>query len=115
MNIITIEKCRDTKINAIPIKNSNLFWICSRHIGKNLCATNISVSVLNQLKGYHDNKITTNKQIQKLNCSLPKLLKDDRYNAKYMYFHSDIAERIIRNYSTKKNRKAKIEKKGKKK
>ena len=49
-------------------------------------------------------KKPTNKQIQVLYCSLPKLLKSNMYNYKNMYVRSDIGEKIIRNYTIKKQK-----------
>ena len=104
MGVITVEKYENLAIDVIKLKNSDLFWINSGDLRKKLYATNMSYLILHQMKGYFDNISPTKKQIQQLYCSLKELLKDKQYCIKSMYVCSDIAEKIIRNYSIKKQK-----------
>ena len=101
MGVITAEKYENLGIDVIKLKNCDLFWINSGDLRKTLYVTNMSYLILHQMKGYFDNKSPTKKQIQQLYCSLKELLKDKKYSSKSIYVRSDIAEKIIRNYSIK--------------
>ena len=94
MGFVTVEKYENLRVDVMKLKNSDLFWINSGDLRKKLYATNMSYLILHQIKGYFDN-------IQQLCCSLRELLKDEKYSSKSMYFRSDMAKKIIRNYSIK--------------
>ena len=60
MVVITPRRCKEANLDIILIKNSDLFWMYTRDIRKNLWVTNMSNLVLKQIKGYFDTKKPTN-------------------------------------------------------
>ena len=70
MTVITIEKCKNAKVNTVKVGNKELFWIRIIDIQNGLGLKNMSDLVRKEIHGIFSTDKATNKQIKEYKRSL---------------------------------------------
>ena len=96
MNVITVEKCKNAKVNTVKVGNKELFWIRMIDMQNGL-GLNMSELVRKKMHGIFSSDKPTNKQIKEYKRSLQELTKCPMDDSKIKYVRSDLIERIIKN------------------
>ena len=97
MAVITVEKCKNAKVNTVKVGNKELFSIRMIDIQNGLGLKNMSDLVRKEIHGIFSTDKPTNKQIKAYKRSLQKLTKCPMDDSKIKYVRSDLIERIVKN------------------
>ena len=96
MAVITVEKCKNAKVNTVKVGNKELFWIRMIDIQNGLGLKNMSDLVRKEIHGIFSTDKPMSKQIKEYKRSLQELTKCPMDDSEIKYVCSDLIERIVK-------------------
>ena len=96
MAVITVEKCKNAKVNTVKVGNKELFWIRMIDIQNGLGLKNMSDLVRKEIHGIFSTDKPMSKQIKEYKRSLQELTKCPMDDSEIKHVRSDLIERIVK-------------------